>query len=65
MKPLLDENEASPYVGASAKTLANWRSLGLGPKWIRVGRLVKYDPADIEEWKAQRRVGSTSEASVL
>jgi len=61
METLLSTEDAAPRVGVEAKTLANWRYLGTGPKFIRAGRRIVYDPADIEAWKANRRVGSTSE----
>lgn len=61
MKPLLDPEPASPLIGAAPKTMANWRNLGCGPKFIRVGRKIKYDPDDIAAWRDARRVGSTSE----
>lgn len=61
MQKLLSSTEAAPLVGVAPKTLANWRIIGLGPKHIRAGRRVVYDVADIEAWKAGRRVGSTSE----
>lgn len=61
MTALLDTNNAAPLVGVKPKTLENWRTLGLGPKFIKSGARVNYDPADIEEWKAGRRVASTSE----
>lgn len=58
---LLNTKMAAPHVGVAAKTLENWRTLGLGPKFIRAGGRIVYDPRDIEAWKAERRVGSTSE----
>lgn len=61
MSKLLSTPEAAPLVGVAPKTLENWRVAGLGPKHLRVGRLVRYDLVDIERWKAGRRVGSTSE----
>ncbi len=61
MENLLSEAEAAPRIGVKPKTLANWRTLGEGPKFIRAGRRIVYDPADIEAWKETRRVGSTSE----
>lgn len=44
MEKLLSESEAAPRVGVKPKTLANWRTLGLGPKFIRAGRLIAYPP---------------------
>lgn len=61
MHKLLNTVEAAPLMGVEPKTAHNWRSLGYGPKFIRAGRKVAYDPVDIEAWKASRRVGSTSE----
>ncbi|MFN6935194.1 MAG: helix-turn-helix transcriptional regulator [Tsuneonella sp.] len=63
MKPLLDTVEAAPLIGASAGTLENWRVVGFGPKFIKSGRRVLYDPDDIEAWKAANRFQSTSEAA--
>ncbi|TZG25892.1 transcriptional regulator [Sphingomonas montanisoli] len=61
LKPLLDEVGAAPMVGTEPKTLANWRVLGKGPKFIRVGRKAMYHPDDLIDWLAARRVSSTSE----
>lgn len=60
---LLTEDEAAPLCGTLPKTLANWRSLGIGPKFIKSGRLVRYDPDDIQEWKSANRYSSTSQAA--
>ena len=59
--PVLTTKEAAPLIGVKPKTAENWRNLGLGPKFIKAGRNVVYDPRDIEAWKNDRRVGSTSE----
>jgi predicted DNA-binding transcriptional regulator AlpA len=36
------------------KTLANWRSQGSGPKFLKIGRHVRYRPADVETWLVTR-----------
>ena len=61
MQKLLTTAQAAPLMGVEAKTAENWRCQGFGPKFIRVGRLIKYDPDDIAAWRAERRVGSTSQ----
>lgn len=61
LSPLIPTNEAAPLAGVAPKTLENWRTLGLGPKFIKAGRKVLYDPADLLIWRNQNRVGSTSE----
>ena len=55
--------DAAVLAGVSAKTLENLRSMGGGPKYLKLGRKVAYDPRDIEAWKDERRFSSTSEAA--
>lgn len=31
-------------------TVRKWRAQGTGPKGIRVGRFVRYRPADVDAW---------------
>lgn len=60
---LLTTSDAAPVAGVAAKTLENWRSDGKGPRFIKAGRKVLYDPADIAVWKDANRYSSTSEAA--
>lgn len=39
----------------SLKTLANWRSLGYGPPYSKMGGRVLYRAADILTWENQHR----------
>lgn len=48
-------------LGVTEGTLAKWRLSGAGPCYIRVGRRIGYDPADVAAWLDARRVNSTSE----
>jgi hypothetical protein len=45
--------------GVSAKTLANWRHTGTGPRFCRAGKIA-YDPADVRAWLETRKADSTS-----
>lgn len=63
MKYLLDTEAAAPGCGVSPGTMENWRVRGVGPKFIKAGRKVLYDPDDIEAWKDANRFQSTSEVS--
>ncbi|MEM6474658.1 MAG: helix-turn-helix domain-containing protein [Pseudomonadota bacterium] len=63
LEPLLTTAEAAPVIGVSAGTLENWRVNGYGPRFIKSGRRVVYDPTDIEAWKNENRFQSTSEAN--
>ena len=61
LSPLLATADAAPLAGVAPKTLENWRTLGLGPRFIKAGRRVLYDPVDLLAWRDQNRFGSTSE----
>jgi predicted DNA-binding transcriptional regulator AlpA len=37
-----------------AKTLAEWRSRGIGPKYLKIGRHVRYRWSDVLDWLASR-----------
>lgn len=60
LSPLLCTADAAPLAGVTRKTLENWRTLGQGPSFIKAGRRVFYDPADIAAWRASNRFESTS-----
>lgn len=38
------------YLNKAPKTLANWRSRGVGPRARKVGHSVIYLRADVERW---------------
>lgn len=61
MDKLLRPEEAFPNGKPSAKTLANWRVLGKGPKFVRVGGLIYYHADDIAAWVKANTFSSTSE----
>lgn len=48
-QPPLDETSAAIWLGGLAtRTLANWRSQRRGPRFIRVGRLIRYRIEDLQ-----------------
>jgi predicted DNA-binding transcriptional regulator AlpA len=53
--------EAAAYCGSSASTFAKLRLYGGGPTFVKLGRRVVYDPADLDAWLAAHRRNSTSE----
>lgn len=55
LEPLLSTQEVADYLGVPVQTLYQWRSRGQGPTSMRIGRHVRYDPADVRSWLAQRR----------
>jgi predicted DNA-binding transcriptional regulator AlpA len=53
--------EAARYLGVSQSTLAKWRLYGTGPLFCKLGGVVVYDVADLNEFTDSRRRLSTSE----
>lgn len=58
----VDTEGASRLSGLAISTLENLRYLGGGPRFIKLGRKVLYDPADIRIWLDAHKVSSTSES---
>jgi predicted DNA-binding transcriptional regulator AlpA len=52
---MLNTPEAAAYCGSSASTLAKLRLYGGGPRFLRLGRRVVYDVADLDTWLAAHR----------
>src|SRR5687767_7045193 len=48
--PLVTVDELAAFLKVPVKTLYNWRSTGVGPPGIRIGRYVRYQQADIDAW---------------
>ena len=61
MGAIFDVRGAAERTGLSANTLNNLRSSGGGPKFLKLGRAVRYSEADINAWLAARVVSSTSQ----
>jgi predicted DNA-binding transcriptional regulator AlpA len=58
---MLRTPEAAFYCGSSPSTFEKLRLVGGGPRFIKLGRRVVYDPADLDTWLASNRRASTSE----
>lgn len=60
-EPLVPPASVAEFLHKSPKTLANWRSLDIGPRFYRLeGGEVRYDWADVRAWLAGQRVDSRS-----
>jgi predicted DNA-binding transcriptional regulator AlpA len=58
---LLSQREAAALLSLSERTLERFRVSGTGPKFVCLGRSIRYRPTDIEAYIASRVVSSTSE----
>jgi predicted DNA-binding transcriptional regulator AlpA len=59
--PLRDEHWTAARLAVSRRTLQGWRLRGLGPRFVKVGRAVRYDALEVERYIAGRTVVSTVE----
>ena len=61
--------ELAAYLQVSEPQLAQWRYKRLGPPFIKTGGLVRYAPADIEQWlttyTTQPQPGSAKEEATV
>lgn len=53
----LNTQELALRLGISRRTLENWRGLGLGPPFHKLGNRVVYDLKATDQWFNERRVG--------
>jgi excisionase family DNA binding protein len=42
--------DVSRFLGIPVNTLYQWRHQGAGPRAYRVGRHLRYDPAEVRRW---------------
>ncbi len=47
---LLDEAKLAARLGVSRATLQSWRYAGKGPRYIKIGRLIRYRAADVDAY---------------
>lgn len=47
--------ELSIAAGIPVGTLRYWRHAGIGPRSFSIGRSVRYDQRDVEEWFAEQK----------
>lgn len=64
LETLLDEKELSRLLRVSICTLRFWRTIERGPRYRKVGQLVRYAPSDVHEWLNRRPSGGETEAEV-
>ena len=63
---LLTQKEVKVITGLADSTLEQWRLKGKGPKFIKLGRLVRYRLSDLNAYIAElQSFGSTTEADAV
>ncbi|MDE0520919.1 MAG: helix-turn-helix domain-containing protein [Boseongicola sp.] len=57
---LYDTNDLHEALGVPVRTLRNWRHLGRGPAYHKIGSICYYRGADVNAWLAKNRVEPTA-----
>ena len=57
-QPLLSVKEVAELLQVSVRTIYDWRYQGLGPPAIMIGRLVRFEPNEIDRWLASQKGSS-------
>lgn len=63
LESLLTDGDLEKAKIRSRSSLQKDRLKGTGPKYLKIGRLVRYRPADVQAWLAAREAQSTSQAA--
>jgi excisionase family DNA binding protein len=59
---VLTTTEAAAYLSIQPTTLEQWRWNGKSPRFVKIGRSVRYRVADLDAFLAERVFTSTTEA---
>ena len=58
---LLHEAEVGQILSVKVSTLRRWRWAGLGPRFIKIGAAVRYDPEELKVYLSKHVRSSTSD----
>lgn len=64
IETLLNEKQLARLIGVSIGTLRFWRGEGKGPRYRKVGQLVRYAPSDVNDWLSRRPAGGEAPVEV-
>ena len=55
-EPLLPEDVAARELNVKPQTMSSWRYRGVGPSYVRIGKLIFYKPSQLREYIEARVV---------
>ena len=58
---LLNETEVAEILNLQVATLRRWRWMGQGPRFIKIGAAVRYDPQELKVYLSKQVRSSTSD----
>lgn len=56
ISPYLNVSQAAAYLQLSKSRLEGWRNVGKGPAYLKIGKRVVYDVADLDAFALSGRV---------
>jgi predicted DNA-binding transcriptional regulator AlpA len=62
LEKLLEEKELAERLQVSLGTLRTWRTDGTGPRFHRIGQMIRYAPSDVKDWLLSRQGGGEAMA---
>lgn len=57
---LLSDVDVAKVYGIKVATIRKWRIIGKGPRWIKLGSLVRYKVSDVNEFLESCPVGRSA-----
>lgn len=61
-KRTLTDVEVAARLGVSRFTVRSWRLKGTGPRFLKMGRAVRYRPEDVEEYERRALVDTQAQS---
>ena len=61
-KTTLTDIEVAERLGVSRFTVRSWRLKGVGPRFLKMGRAVRYRPQDVDEYERQALVETQTQS---
>ena len=55
---LLTDDMVAEQLSCSTALLRKWRRLGIGPKLVRISRLVRYQQSDLDDFIQTKKAGA-------
>jgi excisionase family DNA binding protein len=59
-EPLMSPREVADHLGVPVGTVYQWRVKGTAPRGIKVGKHLRFRPADVEAWVEANSTPTTS-----
>lgn len=61
----LDTTQLCDLLGIGQKAVEKWRLHGKGPRYIKVGKLVRYEESDVLAWLEEQKRSNTTQKARL